>query len=163
MAFPDPQLRKQIEEHLPEAVEWAERIEKEALEKGEPLSPPLRDIAQALGIQNVDKIRVWKVDRMPTTGNLEIRELPERFGLSISGSSGITVGHAILVLRTRATDYNVLTHELVHVRQYEQAGGLSSYLKQYSDEAMLFGYQNMPMELEAIREAARHFPPASPN
>ena len=155
MALSDPQLRKQIEEHLPEFVEWAERVEKEALENGEPLSPPLRAIAQALGIQNINKIRVWEVDAMPTPENLEIEDLPEQ---SISGASGVPFGHAILVLRTLANDYHLLTHELVHVRQFEQAGSLRSYLKRYSEERMRFEYRDMPMELEATREADKHFP-----
>ncbi len=115
MPLPDPQMQKQIEEHLPVAVEWLERIEKEALEKGEPFSPPLRATAQALGIRNIDIIRVWKVDTMPTLKTCRFESCLERFGLSISGSSGLTFGHAILVLRSRATDNNLLGHELVHL------------------------------------------------
>jgi hypothetical protein len=160
MGLPDPQLQKQIEEHLPDAVRWAEQVEKEALEKGKPLSPLLRDIAQELGIQNVDTIRVLEVDTMPTPPeNLEIENLTDQFSRPIAGASGLSFGRAILVLRPLANDYNLLTHELVHVRQYEQAGSLSSYLRRCSDEAMHFEYPTMPLELEATREADKRFPP----
>jgi len=40
MALVNPQLQKQIEELFPLVVAWVEQVEKEALEKGEPVLPP---------------------------------------------------------------------------------------------------------------------------
>jgi len=155
MALVNPQLQKQIEELFPLVVAWVEQVEKEALEKGEPVLPPFEATAEALGIRQIDKIRVWKVDTMPTPENPQIQALAERFGLSIAGSGGLTLGHAILVLRSQATRGNLLAHELVHVRQYEQAGSISLFLKRYVAELVQFEYENMPLE----REAAKYFAP----
>jgi hypothetical protein len=80
---------------------------------------------------------------MPTPENPQIQALPERFGLSIAGSGGLTLGHAILVLRSQATKGNLLAHELVHVRQYEQAGSISLFLKRYVAELVQFEYANV--------------------
>lgn len=65
MALVNPQLQKQIEELFPLVVAWVEQVEKEALEKGEPVLPPFEATAEALGIRQIDKISVWKVDTMP--------------------------------------------------------------------------------------------------
>jgi hypothetical protein len=159
MALVNPQLQKQIEELFPLVVVWVEQLEKEALEKGEPVLPPFEATAEALGIRQIDKIRVWKVDTMPTPENPQIPALAERFGLSIADSGGLTLGHAILVLRSQATRGNLLAHELVHVRQYEQAGSISLFLKRYVAELVQFEYENMPLEREATREAAKYFAP----
>src|SRR5258708_32346430 len=149
MALLNSQLQKRIEELFPLAVSWVEQVEKEALEKGEPVLPPFEATAEALGIRQIDKITVWKVDTMPTPENPQIQALPERFGLSIAGSGGLTLGHAILVLRSQATKGNLLAHELVHVRQYEQAGSISLFLKRYVAELGQFECENVPLKREA--------------
>jgi hypothetical protein len=46
MALVNPQLQKQIEELFPLVVAWVEEVEKEALEKGEPVLPPFEATAE---------------------------------------------------------------------------------------------------------------------
>src|SRR5260370_9493609 len=145
MALLNSQLQKRIEELFPLAVSWVEQVEKEALEKGEPVLPPFEATAEALGIRQIDKIRVWKVDTMPTPENPQIQALPERLGLSIAGSGGLTLGHALLELRSQATKGNLLAHQLVHVRQYEQAGSFSLFLKPYPAELVRFAFPARPL------------------
>src|SRR5260370_33660052 len=134
MALLNSQLQKRIEELFPLAVSWVEQVEKEALEKGEPVLPPFEATAEALGIRQIDKIRVWKVDTMRTPENPQIQALAERFGLSIAGSGGLTLGHAILVLRSHATRGSLLAHAFVHVRQYQPPGSDSVLLRPYVAE-----------------------------
>ncbi len=158
MASLNSQQQKRIEELFPDIVAWVEQVEKEGLEKGEPLSQPFEVTAQALGIRQIDKIRVWKVEAMPSPENPEIEALAEQVGFSIKRSGGMTFRYAILVLRSLAAKNNLLAHELVHVRQYEREGSIDSFLERYIGELKRFDYQNSPLELEATREAARYFP-----
>jgi hypothetical protein len=54
-----------------------------------------------------------------------------------------------LVRETNVHDGSVIAHELVHTRQYEQAGGIAAFLIRYMNELARFGYAAMPMETEA--------------
>jgi hypothetical protein len=43
----------------------------------------------------------------------------------------------------------VLVHELVHVRQYREAGGREAFLNTYLEQALLYGYSSAPFEERA--------------
>jgi Domain of unknown function (DUF4157) len=150
-----PQLLAEIQVLIPVLVEWAERMEAKALTAGTPLNDQLKNTAKRLGIRQPDAVRVLVVQNIPEPENHRIVELSERFGLSFSGSAGMTLGHAIFVLGSSANDQRVLTHELVHVRQYEDMENISPYLNGYVQQIVVSGYQNMPFEVEAANETNR--------
>ena len=67
--------------------------------------------------------------------------------------NGITCGHGIFV-RPDAYSRHLITHELVHVLQYERFGGIEPYLKAYVPEIVSPPYYpNGPLEQEARRVA----------
>jgi hypothetical protein len=98
MPNPPPQLLAEIRALFPLLVEWAERMEAKALTEGVPLSDQLKNTAKVLGIRQADAVRVLVVQNIPEPENRRIVELSARFGLSFSGSAGMTLGHAIFVL-----------------------------------------------------------------
>jgi hypothetical protein len=61
----------------------------------------------------------------------------------------------ILVRKKYKGNFGLLRHELIHWKQYKRMGFIlfySRYILQY----FLFGYDNMPMELEA-RQGENHY------
>jgi hypothetical protein len=150
-----PQLQAEIQQHFPSLVTWAERMEAEALSQGVPLNKILKDTAQWLRIRNPDAVRIYPVQSIPEPANKRIVELAAGFGLSFSGSDGMTFGHAIFARHQCAQDNRLLTHELVHVRQYEKAPSIGAYLDVYVKQIIVCGYQKMPLELEAVNETNR--------
>jgi Domain of unknown function (DUF4157) len=150
-----PQLLAEIRALFPVLIEWAERMEAKALTEGEPLGDELKNTAKVLGIKQPDAVRVLVVQKILEPESPRIVELSARFGLSFSGSAGMTLGHAIFVLGSSANDRRVLTHELVHVRQYENSKNIATYLNDYVQQMVLSGYRNMPLEVEAVNETNR--------
>lgn len=61
---------------------------------------------------------------------------------------GLTLGHAIYIRRGHLED-RLLSHELRHVAQVEQAGSLEAFLQRYVTEIFTHGYWNAPLEVDA--------------
>jgi len=155
MAKLTPQQQAEIQELLPSLVAWAEQMETKALSEGTPLSDVLKNMATILGIKAIDSVKIYSVDTIPKPDNPRIVQLAAAFGLSFTDSTGMTFGHAIFVRRSHVQDVYLLTHELVHVRQYEWAGSIGLYLQEYVKQLIDFQYQNMPFESEAVSETYR--------
>jgi hypothetical protein len=154
-----PQQQAEIPSLLPILIDWAERMEEKALSEGVVLNKVLRDAAAILKIKDIDAVRILAVPSIPEPDNQRIVELGTSLGLPFSKLGGITFGHAIFVVRSQAQNNPLLTHELVHVWQYEQAGTIARYLPVYVEQLIRFGYQNMPLETEAVRGSANIWGP----
>jgi hypothetical protein len=102
------------------------------LKHGAPLSPKLQTIAQEIGIQNPQDIRILIKGKI--------------FGLS--DIIGLTIGRALLIKRGYLSD-ELLIHELIHVKQYQDAGNIKTFLKKYLTEIFKYGYYDAPLEVEA--------------
>ena len=152
MAKVTPEQQAEIQALFPSLVAWAEQMETKALSEGMPLSDPLKGIASIFGVKQIGTVRMYKDDIIPEPDNPRIVQLAATFGLSFADSAGMTFGHAIFVRHSHAQDFQLLTHELVHVWQYEQAGSIARYLQEYINQLVNYGYQNMPLEHEAISE-----------
>jgi hypothetical protein len=155
-----PQQKAEISMLLPSLIEWAERLAKRALAEGVPLNNILRNAAMILGIKDVDAVRILAVPSIPDPENQRTVELGTLFGMPFSNVDGITFGHGILVRHSCAHDNSLLTHELVHVRQYEHVGTIARYLPVYVQQLTQHGYHNMPLEREAVIETAKMWPPS---
>jgi hypothetical protein len=153
-----PQQQAEIPTLLPILIDWAERMEQKALSEGVALNKVLRDAAAILKIKDIDAVRILAVPSIPEPDNRRIVELGTSLGLPFSNLGGITFGHGIFVQGPLVQDNELLTHELVHVRQYEQWKSIPEYLSIYVEQLAQFGYQRMPFELEAIAETAKMWP-----
>jgi hypothetical protein len=61
---------------------------------------------------------------------------------------GLTLGYGIFIRRGQET-LRLLSHELRHVHQFEQAGSLKDFLSEYLHQVARFGYELAPMEVDA--------------
>jgi hypothetical protein len=101
---------------------------------GKPLSPQMQTIAREIGIKNPEDIRTLEKGKV--------------FGQSNLG--GITIGNAIEY--KRGCEF-VLVHELIHVKQYQDNGGVKGFLKIYISEILKYGYDESPLEKEAEKKS----------
>jgi hypothetical protein len=138
---------------FPELVSWVTLLEEEILQKGQPLLSENRRDAEAIGIQQIDAVRVVVVDNLPLPSHSELRLLAVQTGLITPKTAGMTFGHGI-VLKNGAYDRWVVAHELTHVRQYERLDGIEPFLKEYVKEISYpTAYGSGPLEMEASRTA----------
>jgi uncharacterized protein DUF4157 len=142
-----------VAQYFPKAVQWANEMEKDILERGQRLSPQSRKDAEGIGIQRIDDVRIAIVDRIPLPNDPGLKQLVLETGLITDETAGMTFGHGI-VLKNGSYDRRLIAHELSHVMQYERFGGIEAFLKEYVKEvAFPPWYPNGPLEREAERAA----------
>lgn len=78
------------------------------------------------------------------------RDVPIYYKPRLSGNyNAMTVPpFGIYILESERENANLLAHELVHWRQYQEQGLIPFYLN-YLNQLSQYGYDNMPMEIEA--------------
>lgn len=62
LSSPSPELLEKIEPYIQPSIDFAYNNEKNAFESGTELTAEEKEIAQKIGIKNVDKIRVVYLD-----------------------------------------------------------------------------------------------------
>lgn len=139
---------------LPIAWWWVSRHRRQILENGRPLSADEQSIAEALGIERRDEIRIWSVNLVPSPGGPLLRWLGRIVGISTHGAKGMALGHGIYLEDAQASRRSLIAHELVHVLQYERLGGTWPFLRDYLRQCLRQGYWSAPMEIEAREKAA---------
>ncbi|HHL4078294.1 hypothetical protein [Burkholderia sola] len=133
---------------LPAAVAWAEAEAARGLALGAPLTPGQADDARTVGVAQPDRIRVMAVERMPFPDTPTLAAIARDTGLLSPATIGLTLGHAVYVLRGQDTR-RLLTHEFRHVHQYEAAGSIGAFLARYLHEIATVGYYDAPLEADA--------------
>ncbi|OXI66570.1 hypothetical protein CFB81_17610 [Burkholderia sp. AU28863] len=133
---------------LPAAVAWAEAEAARGLAQGAPLTPGQADDARTVGVAQPDRIRVLAVERMPFPDTPTLAAIARDTGLLSPATIGLTLGHAVYVLRGQDTR-RLLTHEFRHVHQYEAAGSIGAFLARYLHEIATVGYHDAPLEADA--------------
>jgi len=79
----------------------------------------------------------------------DLRQAAVQTGLLGPDMVGLTLGYSVFICLCDG-GARLLSHELRHVYQYEEAGGIAKFLPRYLKEIVEFGYRNAPLELEAI-------------
>jgi hypothetical protein len=133
---------------LPVASAWAEWQESIILKTGVPLSANQTATARAMGIANVDRVRLRAVRQIPPV-NWVLRSIGEKLGLISDNTIGMTLRYGIFIRQDNWGDHRLLVHELAHVVQYERLGGFRGFLKQYLKECINPGYPFGALEQEA--------------
>ena len=143
---------------LPLAVEWAAEQERMILEAGVPLDKQQLADAKALGVHAPERVRLLRVDEVPTPRHPLLAEAAARTGLVSPGTAGLTLRHGIFIRSDCWGQRLLVAHELVHVTQYERLGGFEAFLRPYLKECILPpGYPNGPMEQEAVEKSEALF------
>ncbi|WP_027782314.1 MULTISPECIES: hypothetical protein [Burkholderia] len=137
-----------LQSALPAAVAWAEAEAPRGLAQGAPLTLAQADDARTVGVAQPERIRVVAVDRMPFPDTPTLAAIARDTGLLSPGTIGLTLGHAVYVLRGQDTR-RLLTHEFRHVHQYEAAGSIGAFLARYLHEVATVGYHDAPLEADA--------------
>lgn len=136
-----------------EIFQWAEVMQKQIFEEGEDIRYMDGLPARMAGIEDIDKVRILKVDKIILPDIELVNDLKKANMLGASETAGMALGYGIL-LDKKAT-HDVLIHEFRHVAQYELFGDLKSYLTFYLRELIKFGYGNGPLENDAINFTKR--------
>ena len=119
------------EQLLPIAHEWAKVQEAFILAHGSPLTEEQTADAHRVGVRDSSRIRVLVVDRIPLPDNVALADAARRAQIITSASTGVAIGHAIMIRADRWGDRELLLHNLVHVAQCERVGGLQQWVHDY--------------------------------
>ncbi|PHM20670.1 MAG: hypothetical protein CK604_07095 [Curvibacter sp. PD_MW3] len=132
---------------IPEAVAWATEHEQEIRGRGIALVEHGITMAQRVGVQRPEQVRVLIVPQMPMPATtMKLRQVAETLGFQ--EMAGLTLGYGIYLVQGR-WDNTLLCHELRHVQQYERKGGISSFMGEYLQQVLTHGYYSAPLEVDA--------------
>ncbi|MEY2558175.1 MAG: hypothetical protein QOE34_1600 [Verrucomicrobiota bacterium] len=123
--------QKTFEHLLPLASQWAKAQEEFILARGASLGAAQIADARRVGVQDYSRVRVLVVDRIPLPEHKALAEAAARTGIITAACRGVAIGHGIIIHADRWGDRELLLHQLVHVAQCEQSGGLHSFVEQY--------------------------------
>ena len=141
---------QEINNLIPIASKWVEVQEEFIVSNGVQLTEKQKQIASKIGIKNIDKIRLLKVDSIPEPEDSILNELSKGIGLISFNTIGITFRYGIYIRQDYWDNDSLIIHELVHTLQYERMGGIANFLNQYIKECVYYGYNNSPLEKEAV-------------
>ena len=139
-------LRAALPMLLPHAISWAESRAAEVARQ--PLDERGTSIALAVGVTRPEKVRIAFVQSLPMPEHAELRAVAVQNGLLTPGMVGLTLGHAVYICEGHLS-VRLLSHELRHVYQYEQAGSIAAFLPVYLQQIAQFTYARAPLELDA--------------
>jgi hypothetical protein len=131
------------------ASQWAEAQSRHALAEGRPLSAEQAAMARAVGVRDAARVRIRVVDTLPAPSDPALTAAAGVIGLMPQAADGMTLGYAVLIKRGAEKDAQLLRHELRHVAQYEQKGGIGPFLAAHIPDLLRHGYRESPFERDA--------------
>lgn len=137
------------------AVIWVCWRQATVLRRGVELNPAQREVAVAVGIVAVERVRVMTVARVVLPLPRSVQNVAQRAGRFSQRIVGMTLGHGIVIHQDYRHDLRLLAHELAHVSQYERLGGIAGFLRPYLRECVWPGYPHGELEREARAAEAR--------
>ena len=148
---PPPTIQAKVKYFLPAAVDWYATAEQQFAPKGRYLNTKEQMVAQRLGIQYPEQVRIVLTKKFPLPPDPELRKNAQRYGMGSAFAAGFTLGHTILIKPDYAKDHVLIAHELVHVQQIERMGR-AAFVQRYITEMEMFGYRHSPLEWEAYQK-----------
>ena len=140
-----------IEKLFPQALEWYDQVEGQLSPIGRPLSETELAVARKLKVLHPKHVRVVVLARFPMPENRELRVQAQRYGMGSYFEGGRTFGYVIMLKPRYADNLTVISHELVHVSQYDRLGR-AAFVRRYLVEMEIMGYARSPLELEAYQK-----------
>ena len=145
----------QLDELLPLAAQWAAEQERHVLCEGVRLSEIELADAKAIGVRNPERVRLLRVDAVPIPADPMLRAAAASINFLTAAPRGLALDYGIFVRADHWRDRALIAHELVHTAQFQRLGGILPFLQIYIFQCATVGYQNAPLELEAVATAAR--------
>ena len=125
------------------------------LKLGRPLSQEAMRDAVTVGVKHPEKIRILAVEKIPLPENPMLKWLSRVTGLFCFAPVGMCLRYGIFINQHSFPDRLLIAHECVHTAQYERLGGFRPFLRQYLEECLAVGYDESPLELEAMMTSQR--------
>lgn len=141
-------LRAELSTLLPLAISWAESQSQQVQTYGLALADRSVALARSVGVRRPDLVRVASVPALPLPDDAQLRAAAARTGLLGPNAVGLTLGYGVLVVSGHESP-RLLSHELRHVHQYENAGSIAAFLSLYLRQIVEFGYHDAPLERDA--------------
>jgi uncharacterized protein DUF4157 len=141
-------LAAELPNLLPTAVAWVQQQETQILATGRTLSPIDEALAKAVGVRDFATVRIKIVSQLPQPTDPRLAQAAKQTGLLGLNMAAITFGHGIYI-RQGAISNRLVSHELRHVYQYEQAGSIAAFLATYLHQIVTVGYDRAPLEIDA--------------
>lgn len=145
----DPAVAAQLPAVAARTAEWAQARAKATLEAGRPASASQVALARSVGVKHPERIRVLLVDEIALPVDPLLTLPGAKTGLARVAATGLTIGYAVMILRSEAADPALWRHELRHVAQYEACGGIKPFLASYLPHLLTSGYERSPFEEDA--------------
>jgi hypothetical protein len=143
-----------FEQLLPLAYQWAKTQEEFALARGVALAPRHIADAERAGVNDISRIRVLVVDRIPLPENEELAQAARRMGIITEDTRCIGFGYALIIRADAWNDRELILHNLIHIAQCEHTGGLKQWVRHYlSDRVSCPNFTIGSLEEEARRLA----------
>lgn len=133
---------------LTEAIAWAKKQSEIILKSGEELNGVETDIAKKAGVTHPEIVRVYEVPTLPLPENSQLRQAALAVGMFSPTMTGLTLGYGIYLVQGHRSN-RLISHELRHVAQYEEAGSISGFLSEYLGQLTSVGYTQAPLEIDA--------------
>jgi len=135
---------------------WVLWQERRILREGRMLDGGEMEAALRLGVKLPEEVRVLEVKRIPNPLSWLLGVLERLSSIAASEPLGMTLRYGIYLREglTPEQERELLLHELVHVRQYEEAGGARVFLQMYLGQCLCDGYAAAALEEEASRLSA---------
>lgn len=133
---------------MPKAITWAKEQEARIRRDGQTLSVNQIGLAHAVGVKSPHLVRLLMVQEIPLPADGDLKAAGLATGLFSSSLAGMTFGHGIYI-RYGHDSRSLLSHELRHVHQYEEAGSVQDFLSIYLSQVLVHGYMNSPLEIDA--------------
>jgi hypothetical protein len=132
-----------------EAIAWAKAQARHAAQNGKPLAAAGLALAHRVGVKKPQLVRLLQVDQLPIpVEQLLLRQVVLDTGALGPDMTGLTLGHSIFIVHGHA-DARLLSHELRHVHQYENLGGIDGFMSIYLGQIASVGYELAPLEQDA--------------
>jgi hypothetical protein len=132
---------------------WSDQWQAHILEHGKPLNGEEVEDARTVGITSPGKVRVLDVPNIPMPHYPLLRSMLIKPDIFDVDANGLTLEYGIFLKNPSFPRNYWLTHEMVHVAQYERMGGLLPCLRQYLRECLTDGYLESALEKEAHQTA----------
>ena len=133
---------------VPKAIAWAQRQSEFILQTGFSLTEKGVTLATQVGVSKPGLVRIHYVSELPLPDDPVLREVAQHTGLIGPGMIGLTLGHGIFIVDGHG-DARLISHELRHVHQYEQYGGIDAFMPVYLAQIASVGYRDAPLEQDA--------------
>ena len=128
---------------------WAWWHRRKILRVGRKLTECELADARAVGVAAPERIRIRAIPAVPNPLS-SVAGLIARFTrYTVFNPAGMTLGHGIFAIEHLEADRLLLTHEFVHVAQYERYGGVFGFMRRYIFQCLADGYLEAPLEIEA--------------